>query len=44
MAPIKNGQHSSIHIVPRDMSTEEYRRLLDEHGPPPWPGEHSGMP
>lgn len=44
MAPNKNGEHKRVFIIPRDMPSEEYYRLLNEHGPPPWPGEHSGLP
>jgi hypothetical protein len=44
MAPEIGRLPKMVYIIPRDITSEEYRRMWDEHGPPPWPGERSGLP
>ena len=31
-------------VVPKVWDWDEWMRMFEEHGPPPWPGERSGLP
>jgi len=31
-------------VVPKTWDWDEWLRMFNEHGPPPWPGERSGLP
>ncbi len=32
-----------VWIVPQNFTTDEWSEMYDKHGPPPWPGERSGL-
>ena len=31
-------------VIPKDYDEDEWRANLERLGPPPWPGEHDGLP
>jgi hypothetical protein len=33
-----------ILVVPKTWDWDEWMRMFEKHGPPPWPGERSGLP
>jgi hypothetical protein len=39
--PARGG---GILVVPKTWDRDEWMRMFEEHGPPPWPGERSGLP
>jgi Family of unknown function (DUF5681) len=34
---------SQVLIVPRNFTIDEFSEMYEKHGPPPWPGERSGL-
>lgn len=30
--------------VPKEWEWDEFKAMFDQYGPPPWPGEHNGLP
>jgi len=38
--PISGG----LFFIPRSWDREEWKRMFDRYGPPPWPGPRSGLP
>lgn len=32
-----------VWIIPRNFDTDEWKQMYDKLGPPPWPGERSGL-
>jgi len=40
--PAQKG--GGVLVVPKTWDWDEWLRMFNEHGPPPWPGERSGLP
>jgi hypothetical protein len=38
--PIRSG----LFFIPRSWDRDEWKRMFNRHGPPPWPGPRSGLP
>lgn len=38
--PVSGG----VLVVPTSWDRDEWMKMFKTHGPPPWPGDHSGLP
>lgn len=41
--PEQKDDHQYVIRIPKDWDWEEWMWMFDQHGPPPWPGEHDGL-
>jgi hypothetical protein len=45
MAPLPPPERCGrVLVVPKTWDWDEWLQMFHEHGPPPWPGERSGLP
>ena len=44
ISPQPAPKFGGVLIVPKIWDWDEWRKMFNTHGPPPWPGERSGLP
>lgn len=37
------AQHSGVLVTPKTWDRDEWMKMFERHGPPPWPGARSGL-
>jgi Family of unknown function (DUF5681) len=43
IAPMPPAEQGVVLVVPKTWDWNEWLQMFEEHGPPPWPGERSGL-
>lgn len=41
--PEPTDDHRYVLTIPKEWDHAAWKAMLDEYGPPPWPGEHDGL-